>query len=220
MLHDMFLSDKYAVSTAKFNGDELGFLMAAATAVFMACCLPFLDRTITLSWQSFAAIGLLCLSKILNLSFRLLSLMKYQPLSLRLGLVSPFSCPMQRIFSLVKSRAFSSFFFYRAYCCRTCFYRKIRQNGQRQYKLPQDSCSSGVLSFGKIWLWYSCKSVGELHILDHGAVLCAYTYGYHTSAKGEASGDIQEKIKEGAWVVVLTRFRMWQVCLRRTLLLL
>ena len=82
------LSDKYAVSTAKFNGDELGFLMAAATAVFMACCLPFLDRTITLSWQSFAAI---------------LSLMKYQPLSLRLGLVSPFSCPMQRIFSLVKS---------------------------------------------------------------------------------------------------------------------
>ena len=26
------LSDKYAVSTAKFNGDELGFLMAAATA--------------------------------------------------------------------------------------------------------------------------------------------------------------------------------------------
>ena len=60
------LSDKYAVSTAKFNGDELGFLMAAATAVFMACCLPFLDRTITLSWQSFAAIGLLCLSKILE----------------------------------------------------------------------------------------------------------------------------------------------------------
>lgn len=58
------LSDKYAVSTAKFNGDELGFLMAAATAVFMACCLPFLDRTITFSWQSFAAIGLLCLSKI------------------------------------------------------------------------------------------------------------------------------------------------------------
>jgi drug/metabolite transporter (DMT)-like permease len=40
--------------------------MAAATAVFMACCLPFLDRTITLSWQSFAAIGLLCLSKILE----------------------------------------------------------------------------------------------------------------------------------------------------------
>lgn len=60
------LSDKYAVSTEKFNGDELGFLMAAATAVFMACCLPFLDRTITLSWQSFAAIGLLCLSKILE----------------------------------------------------------------------------------------------------------------------------------------------------------
>ena len=30
------LSDKYAVSTAKFNGDELGFLMASATAVFMA----------------------------------------------------------------------------------------------------------------------------------------------------------------------------------------
>ena len=38
-------------------------------------------------------------------------------------------------------------------------------------------------------------SVGELHILNHGAVLCAYTYGYHTSAKGEAFGDIQEKSK-------------------------
>ena len=55
------LSDKYAVSTAKFNGDELGFLMAAATAVFHICRPPFLDRTITFSWQSFAAIGLLCL---------------------------------------------------------------------------------------------------------------------------------------------------------------
>lgn len=34
------LSDKYAVSTAKFNGDELGFLMAAATAFsWLAVCL-------------------------------------------------------------------------------------------------------------------------------------------------------------------------------------
>ena len=45
------LSDKYAVSTAKFNGDELGFLMAAATAAAWEADAPFLDRTITLSWQ-------------------------------------------------------------------------------------------------------------------------------------------------------------------------
>ena len=35
------LSDKYAVSTAKFNGDELGFLMAAAKAGFLGLLSAF-----------------------------------------------------------------------------------------------------------------------------------------------------------------------------------
>lgn len=60
------LSDKYAVSVAKFNGNEFTFLMAAATAVFMLFTLPFQDLTFTLSPMSFAAIGLIALSKMLE----------------------------------------------------------------------------------------------------------------------------------------------------------
>lgn len=77
------LSDKYAVSTAKFNGDELGFMMAAATAVFMACCLPFLDRTFVISWQSFAAIALLCLSKILEFKLSAIILLEISAFELK-----------------------------------------------------------------------------------------------------------------------------------------
>ena len=90
------LSDKYAVSTAKFNGDELGFLMAAATAVFMACCLPFLDRTITLSWQSFAAIGLLCLSKILEFKLSAIILDEISAFELKAWLCLLYTSPSPR----------------------------------------------------------------------------------------------------------------------------
>ena len=38
------LSDKYAVAKIKFNGNELTFLMAAATALFMTFTLPFVDN--------------------------------------------------------------------------------------------------------------------------------------------------------------------------------
>lgn len=60
------LSDKYAVSVAKFNGNEFTFLMAAATSVFMLFCLPFQDCTFTLCIQSFVAIGLIAASKMLE----------------------------------------------------------------------------------------------------------------------------------------------------------
>jgi hypothetical protein len=60
------LSDKYAVSVAKFNGDEFTFMMAAATSVFMLFCLPFQDCTFKLCWQSILAIALIATSKMLE----------------------------------------------------------------------------------------------------------------------------------------------------------
>ena len=65
------LNDKYAVSKAKMNGYELTFLMAAGTAVFFALLLPFLgaeDRLITLCPQTFIAVGLIALCKLLEFS--------------------------------------------------------------------------------------------------------------------------------------------------------
>ena len=83
------LSDKYAVSTAKFNGNEFTFLMAAATAVFMLVCLPFQDCTFTLSWQSFAAIGLIAASKMLEFQMGALVLMELSAFELKawLGII-------------------------------------------------------------------------------------------------------------------------------------
>lgn len=60
------LSDKYAVSTAKFNGSEVTFLMAAATSFFMLFCLPFQDLSFKFCFQSFLAIGLIATSKMLE----------------------------------------------------------------------------------------------------------------------------------------------------------
>ncbi len=60
------LSDKYAVAKLKFDGNELTFVMAAATSLLMLFYLPFDSRVFTLSWQSFAAIGLMAASKMLE----------------------------------------------------------------------------------------------------------------------------------------------------------
>ena len=63
------LSDKYAVAKLKFDGNSLTFLMAAATSLLMIFYLPFDSRVFVMSWQSFAAILLMALSKLLE--FRL-----------------------------------------------------------------------------------------------------------------------------------------------------
>lgn len=63
------LSDKYAVAKLKFDGNSLTFLMAAATSLLMIFYLPFDSRLFVVSWQSFAAILLMALSKLLE--FRL-----------------------------------------------------------------------------------------------------------------------------------------------------
>ncbi len=63
------LSDKYAVAKLKFDGNSLTFLMAAATSLLMIFYLPFDSRLFVVSWQSFSAILLMALSKLLE--FRL-----------------------------------------------------------------------------------------------------------------------------------------------------
>lgn len=60
------LSDKYAVAKIKFNGNELTFLMAAATAVFMTFTLPFVDTRVVWGVPAIAAIVLLTVSKMLE----------------------------------------------------------------------------------------------------------------------------------------------------------
>lgn len=60
------LSDSYAVAKLKFNGNELTFFMAAATSLLMLFVLPFDSRLFVLSWQSFAVIILMAVSKMLE----------------------------------------------------------------------------------------------------------------------------------------------------------
>ncbi len=60
------LSDKYAVAEAKFNGNEFTFLMCSAMSVFLAISLPFQKVYVTISWQTFAAIFLIALCKMLE----------------------------------------------------------------------------------------------------------------------------------------------------------
>ncbi|MGN0660590.1 MAG: hypothetical protein ACI4JX_02580 [Oscillospiraceae bacterium] len=60
------LSDKYAVAEAKFNGNEFTFLMCSSMSVFIGLSLPFQEIRFVLSWQSFAAIFLIAVSKMLE----------------------------------------------------------------------------------------------------------------------------------------------------------
>ena len=60
------LSDKYAVSKAKFTGNEFTFLMCSSLAVFLAFTMPFQEIKFTWTWQSFAAIFFIALCKLLE----------------------------------------------------------------------------------------------------------------------------------------------------------
>lgn len=60
------LSDKYAVAKIKFNGNELTFLMAAATALFITFTLSFVDTRVIWGIPAVAAILLLTASKMLE----------------------------------------------------------------------------------------------------------------------------------------------------------
>lgn len=60
------LSDKYAVAKLKMDGTAFTFLMAAPTAILLLPMLPFSDTKIVLCWQSFLAIALVTVSKLLE----------------------------------------------------------------------------------------------------------------------------------------------------------
>ena len=60
------LSDKYAVSEAKFTSDEFTFLMCSSMSVFLAFSLPFQKISFAFTWQSFLAIILVAVCKMLE----------------------------------------------------------------------------------------------------------------------------------------------------------
>ncbi|MGN0609014.1 MAG: hypothetical protein ACI4J6_07390 [Oscillospiraceae bacterium] len=60
------LSDKYAVAEAKFTANEFTFLMCSSMSVFLAVSLPFQEIRFSLTWQSFAAVALIAVCKMLE----------------------------------------------------------------------------------------------------------------------------------------------------------
>lgn len=77
------LSDKYAVSEAKFTGNEFTFLMCSSMSVFLAFTLPFQQLHFTFSWQSFAAILLIALCKLLEFQMSALVLKQLSAFELK-----------------------------------------------------------------------------------------------------------------------------------------
>lgn len=77
------LSDKYAVSEAKFTGDEFTFLMCSSMSVFLAVTLPFQAIEFTVTWQSFAAILLIALCKLLEFQMSALVLKQLSAFELK-----------------------------------------------------------------------------------------------------------------------------------------
>ncbi len=60
------INDKYASSGAKFNGSEFTFLMCSSMTVFLTFSLPFQKIYFSLTWQSFAAVLLIAVCKLLE----------------------------------------------------------------------------------------------------------------------------------------------------------
>lgn len=60
------LNDKYAAAKANLSGDEFTFLMCSSMSVFLALSLPFQNLSFSLTWQSFLAISLVTVCKMLE----------------------------------------------------------------------------------------------------------------------------------------------------------
>lgn len=60
------LNDKYAAAKANLSGDEFTFLMCSSMSVFLAVSLPFQNLSFSLTWQSFLAISLVAVCKMLE----------------------------------------------------------------------------------------------------------------------------------------------------------
>ncbi len=77
------LSDKYAVSEAKFTGNEFTFLMCSSMSFFLAFTLPFQELRFTLTWQSFAAILLIAACKMFEFQMSALVLKQLSAFELK-----------------------------------------------------------------------------------------------------------------------------------------
>lgn len=86
------LSDKYAVSKAKFTGNEFTFLMCSSMSVFLAITLLFQQLHIMLSWQSFAAVVLIALCKMLEFQMSALVLKQLSAFELKAWLGATLFC--------------------------------------------------------------------------------------------------------------------------------
>lgn len=77
------LSDKYAVSKAGFNGNEFTFIMCGSMSIMLCFTLPFQEILFTLTWQSFAAVLLIALCKILEFQMSALVLKQLSAFELK-----------------------------------------------------------------------------------------------------------------------------------------
>ena len=183
--------------------------MAAATAVFMACCLPFLDRTITLSWQSFAAIGLLCLSKILEFKLSAIILDEISAFELKAWLgITLFMSYATDIFLGEKPSIFK-FLFIVLTVAGLVF---IAKSGRTD---------SGNINYRRIvvpLVFYLLARYGYGIVVRASENYISSWLSYF--CQGRSLWRYSRKIKRAHGWLCLQRFRMWQVCLQRTLLLL
>lgn len=60
------LNDKYAAAKVNFSSDEFTFLMCSSMSVFLALSLPFQNLSFSLTWQSFLAVLLVAMCKMLE----------------------------------------------------------------------------------------------------------------------------------------------------------
>ena len=77
------LSDKYAVSEAKFTGNEFTFLMCSSMSFFLMFTLPFQELRFSMTWQSFAAIILIAVCKTLEFQMSALVLKQLSAFELK-----------------------------------------------------------------------------------------------------------------------------------------
>ena len=77
------LNDKYASSGAKFGGCEFTFLMCSSMTVFLAFSLPFQKIYFSLTWQSFTAVLLIAVCKLLEFYMSVLVLRQLSAFELK-----------------------------------------------------------------------------------------------------------------------------------------
>lgn len=77
------LSDKYASSGAKFGGSQFTFLMCSSMTVFLLFTLPFQKLYFSFAWQSFAAVLLIAVCKLLEFNMSIVVLRQLSAFELK-----------------------------------------------------------------------------------------------------------------------------------------